>query len=73
MQKCSLKALMLLFSAHKSQGQAFNTSSFQESGLLENIKMAPLYELRTWNDLDRDIKQNWAEGIKSVGLLAPGS
>lgn len=68
MQKYSLKALMLPFSTHKSQGQAFNTSSSQKSGLLENIKMSPLDELRAWNDLERDIKQNWAEDIKSVGL-----
>lgn len=64
MQKYSLKALMLPFSTHKSQGQAFNTSSSQKSGSLENIRTNLLYELRTRNDLDRDIKQNCAEGIK---------
>lgn len=73
MQKHSLKALMLTSGSHKSQDQAFSTSSSQKSWLLENIKMGSLYELRAWNDLGRDIKQNWAESIKSVGVLAQGS
>lgn len=73
MQKYSLKAVMLPFSIHKSQGQAFKTLSSQKSGLLENIKIGPLCELRAWNDLGRDIKQNWADDIKSVGFLAQGS
>lgn len=30
--------------------------------------MSPLDELRAWTGLDRDIQQNWAEDIKSVGL-----
>ena len=42
MLKCSLKALMLPFSTHNSQGQAFNATSSQQSGLLENIKNGPL-------------------------------
>lgn len=46
MQKYSLKALILPFSIHKNQGQAFKTLNSQKSGLLGKIKMDPLCELR---------------------------
>ena len=43
---------MLPFSTHKSQGQAFDASSSQKSGLLENIKNGPTV---------------WTEGLELPG------
>lgn len=60
MQKQSLKALMLPFSIHKIQGQAFNASSSQKSGLLDNIKNEPTVWTEGLELLGRDIKPNWA-------------